>query len=261
MRNDYLYFGSRANCDIFLDADIDDVRITAAVLLPGQFLQKRTGPMEDVIAYWPFDKAANMLEDASGNGNVLTGSGVTVNDGAAVFDGSQSGFATLAPLPLYPYDSMTVEWFMKTDTNVEGMVLETTADYNNRPGAFIAIVQGDGRMEGAYKTQHSFNVSIARNVTDGKWHHYALVYDWDDATAGVVKLYKDSTLMTERNPQYTNASIANLRTDILYIGTRAGSLYPFVGELDDIKITGRVLTPAEFMTKRSSPPGVTIIIR
>ena len=261
MRNDYLYFGSRANRDFFLDADIDDVRITAAVLLPGQFLQKRTGPMEDVIAYWPFDKATNMLEDASGNGNVLTGTGVTVNDGAVVFDGSQAGFATLAPLPLYPYDSMTVEWFMKTDVNALSMLLETTADYNNRPGAFTAIVQTDGRMEGAYKTLHSFNVAVARNVTDGKWHHYALVYDWDDATAGVVKLYKDKTLMTERNPQYTNASIANLRSEILYIGTRGGSSLPFVGELDDIKITGRVLDPSEFMTKRSSPPGVAITIR
>ena len=71
----------------------------------------------------------------------------------------------------------------------------------------------------------------------------------------------DGTLMTERNPQYTNASIANLRSEILYIGTRGGSSLPFVGELDDIKITGRVLDPSEFMTKRSSPPGVTITIR
>ena len=31
--------------------------------------------------------------------------------------------------------------------------------------------------------------------------------------------------------------------------------------LDDIKITGRALDPSEFMTKRSSPPGVTVIIR
>jgi hypothetical protein len=29
----------------------------------------------------------------------------------------------------------------------------------------------------------------------------------------------------------------------------------------EVKITGRVLDPSEFMTKRSSPPGVTITIR
>ena len=52
-----------------------------------------------------------------------------------------------------------------------------------------------------------------------------------------------------------------MRTDRLYIGTRANSDYPFVGELDDIKITGRALDPSEFMTKRSSPPGVAITIR
>ncbi len=53
----------------------------------------------------------------------------------------------------------------------------------------------------------------------------------------------------------------NDRTIRLYIGTRGGNSLPFVGELDDIKITGRALTPVEFMTKRSSPPGVTITIR
>ena len=57
--NDYLYFGSRANNTAFLNADIDDVRITANVLVPGQFLRTRTGPIDDVIAYWPFENAAN----------------------------------------------------------------------------------------------------------------------------------------------------------------------------------------------------------
>ena len=43
LRNDYLYLGSRRNSAYFLDADIDDVRITANVLVPGQFLRTRTG--------------------------------------------------------------------------------------------------------------------------------------------------------------------------------------------------------------------------
>ena len=77
LANDYLYIGSRANGGIYLDGDVDDVRITANVLQPWQFLRTRTGSLDDVIAYWPF-KSSKMLEDATGNGNVLTGSGVTV---------------------------------------------------------------------------------------------------------------------------------------------------------------------------------------
>ena len=254
--NDYLYFGSRANNAYFLNADIDDVRITANVLAPGQFLRTRTGPLDDAIAYWPFDKAANMLEDASGNGNALTGTGVTVNDGAAVFDGSQSGFATLAPLPLYAYRSMTVEWFMKSSMSDIGIVLETTEDYGKSPGAFYACANEFA----GYRTINAHSVLKEWSKMDGKWHHYALVYDWDKTDAlDIVRLYCDGDQVTMR---YSNSpGAAKLRAGKLYIGSRAGTEYKFVGELDDIKITGRALAPAEFMTKRSSPPGVTVIIR
>jgi hypothetical protein len=254
--NDYLYFGSRANNAYFLNADIDDVRITANVLAPGQFLRTRTGPLDDAIAYWPFDKTANMLEDASGNGNALTGTDVTVNDGAAVFDGSQSGFSTLAPLPLYPYGSMTVEWFMKSSMSDIGIVLETTENYGKSPGAFYACANEFA----GYRMINAHSLLKEWSKMDGKWHHYALVYDWDKTDAlDIVRLYCDGDQVTMR---YSNSpGAAKLRAGKLYIGSRAGTEYKFVGELDDIKITGRALAPAEFMTKRSSPPGVTIVIR
>ena len=254
--NDYLYFGSRANNAYFLNADIDDVRITANVLAPGQFLRTRTGPLDDAIAYWPFDKTANMLEDASGNGNALTGTDVTVNDGAAVFDGSQSGFSTLAPLPLYPYGSMTVEWFMKSSMSDMGIVLETTENYSQSPGAFYACANEFA----GYRMINAHSLLKEWSKMDGKWHHYALVYDWDKTDAlDIVRLYCDGDQVTMR---YSNSpGAAKLRAGKLYIGSRAGTEYKFVGELDDIKITGRALDPSEFMTKRSSPPGVTIIIR
>ena len=255
LRNDYLYLGSRKNSQYFLDADIDDVRITANVLVPGQFLRKRTGPLDDAIAYWPFDKTANMLSDATGNGNVLTGTGVTVSDGAAVFDGSQSGFATLAPLPLYAYDSMTVEWFMKSSSADVGMVLETTTRALYSSGAFYAAAN----EYAGYQMTRTHSLVRDWSAPDGRWHHYALVYDWDSTTSDIVRLYRDGVQVTTRLS--SNSSAARLRAGTLFIGTRAGWDYPFVGQLDDIKITGRALTPAEFMTKRSSPPGEMIIIR
>ena len=253
LRNDYLYLGSRANSAYFLDADIDDVRITANVLQPGQFLRTCTGQIDE-IAYWPFKKG-KMLVDATGNGNVLTGSGVTVSDdGAAVFDGSQSGFATLLPLPLYPYKSMTVEWFMQTSMSDLGMVLETTSNATYNPGAFYAAVN----EAAGYQMTSTYNLVYGWSLADGEWHHYALVYDWEAPTADIVKVYRDGVQVARSS---TNTSAAKLRAGTLFIGARNGSQFPFVGQLDDIKITGRALDSSEFMTERSIPKGTKIVVR
>ena len=96
------------------------------------------------------------------------------------------------------------------------------------------------------------------SATDGKWHHYALVYDWDAMTADIVRLYRDGVQVITHLSG--NAAAARLRADRLYIGTRNGSQYPFVGQLDDIRITGRALAPAEFMAERSKVPTAFILV-
>ena len=262
MRNDYFYIGSRGRAGaapgLFLNADVDDVRVTTQALLPGQFLKTRSGTVSDVVAYWPFTKG-KLLVDASGNGNELTGSGVSVSDeGAAVFNGSQSGFASLAPLPLYEYDSLTVEWFMKSTMAGTGVTMEISPNYNNVPGAFGVFANESI----GYRTLVSFNAFYGWATLDGAWHHYALVYDWNSATSDIVRLYRDGVQVTVRNTStYVDASASRLRSAVLYIGARNGSELPFVGELDDIKITGRALAPAEFLAKRSVPVGVKIVVR
>ena len=262
LRNEILYIGSRANTSHYLDADIDDIRITAQALRPRQFLQTRTGAMEDVIAYWKFDRGSAMFRDSSGNGNTLTGTGVRVSDeNAAVFDGSQRDFATLAPLPLYAYDSLTVEWFMKSSATDTGAVMESSVNYNNASGAFAVFVNSGvaGSVSGGFRMNDGFNTLRSRNSVDGEWHHYALIYDSSSANADIVRLYRDGVLVTEHPGDKTGG--VNIRSDKLYIGARAGSDLPFVGELDDIKITGRVLSPEKFMKSRSVPPGLVIVVK
>ena len=255
LRNDFLYLGSRKNSQFFLDADIDDVRVTANALQPGQFLKTRTGPLDDTIAYWSFDKPAELLIDASGNSNTLTGTGVTVEaGGSATFDGSQNGFATIAPLPLYPYESMTVEWFMKTGMSGLGIVLETSANALSNPGSFYTCANESA----GYQMTRTHSLVSNWSATDGRWHHYALVYDWSALTADIVRVYRDGVQVATRFS--SNTSPARLRAGTLFIGTRNGSQYPFVGQLDDIRITGRALAPAEFMTERSRIPTAFILV-
>ncbi len=75
-----------------------------------------------------------------------------------------------------------------------------------------------------------------------------------------MRFYKDGVAQPS-DGSHNDVQKAGLRSERLYIGSRGDSGYWFVGELDDIKITGRALDPSEFLKKRSSPPGVCVIFR
>ena len=268
--NQIFYIGSRANTSYRLNADIDDIRITARALQPGSFMSARSQSPDPsgVIAYWPFD-TGNPLHDATENGNELQSDGVTfTTDRTALLSGSQRKFSTIGTLPLYGRDALTVEYFMRTtDAGTLALLMELGPNFNNAQGRF-AIVENqyvtgdvqDGRMDAGFHMLVNYNIKKTNAVADGKWHHYALVYDSSRLDSGIVRFFKDGV------PQPTEGAHnkvykTGFRSERLYIGSRSDSGYWFVGELDDIKITGRALEPSEFLKKRSSPPGVCIIIR
>ena len=268
--NQTLFIGSRNNTGYKLDADIDDIRITARALQPGSFMSARSQSPDpsEVIAYWPFD-TCNPLHDATENGNELQSDGVTfTTDRTALLSGSQRKFSTIGALPLYGRDALTVEFFMRTtDADTLALLMELGPNFNNAPGRFAVVENqyatgetADGRMDAGFHMSVNYNVKKANAAADGKWHHYALVYDSSRLDADIVRFFKDGA------PQPYDGSHnyvykTGFRSERLYIGSRSDSGYWFVGELDDIKITGRALDPSEFLKKRSAAPGCGIVIR
>ena len=105
-----------------------------------------------------------------------------------------------------------------------------------------------------------YNIDMATGTADGKWHHYALVYDPVRQDTDIVRFYKDGVPQPSDGVHKSIWKVG-LRSERLYIGSRSDSGYWFVGELDDIRVTGRALAPSEFLKKRSSPLGVCVIIR
>ena len=268
--NQTLFIGSRNNTSYKLDADIDDIRITARALQPGSFMSTRSQSPDPskVIAYWPFD-TRNPLHDATENGNELQSDGVTfTTERTALLSGSQRKFSTVGTLPLYGRDALTVEFFMRTtDADTLALLMELGPNFNNAPGRF-AIVENqyatgdeqDGRMDAGFHMLVNYNIKKANAVADGKWHHYALVYDSSRLDADIVRFYKDGVPQPS-DGLHNNVCKTGFRSERLYIGSRSDSGLWFVGELDDIRITGRALAPSEFLKKRSSPPGVCVIFR
>ena len=266
-RNDTLYIGSRANSATYrYTGALDDIRITGGALQPGQFLKAPSTALPNVIAYWPFSHA-QPLADVSGNGHTLSNAGVTFADDAAMFSGSQTAFSTLPwTLNLRPYSALTVEYFIRpTATNLME-VLEQSANFMTFRGGFSASLNevNIGQLESGFSMPgvnvYNIDSTAAGAVSDGRWHHVALVYDPAQSGDDRVRVYLDRVQQGKRTAAWNSDADTYFLNDVLYVGSRANSASKFIGQLDDIKITGAALSPAEFMVKRTYTGGTTLKI-
>jgi hypothetical protein len=261
--NHTFYIGSRANSLYKFTGELDDLRITGRALNPVQFQKvPSTELLPELIAYWPFSPDAP-TEDLSGNGHSLSNDGVTFSRGAAIFDGNFSDFSTAGTLNLRPYSALTIEYFIRAleDDNTF-TVIEHSPNYVNNRGGFTSNLNylNAGQLQGGfsfYFATYNVDATSAGAVTDGAWHHVALVYDPDSDGADRVRLYFDGEKQLES--VYANDQALDFLNAKLYIGSRANSNNKFIGELDDVRITGAALAPEEFMTACTAIPEGTLI--
>ena len=101
-------------------------------------------------------------------------------------------------------------------------------------------------------------------IADGKWHHWALVAQTnpDDTTANTTfTLYKDyervgSPLVFNGKDGADGILALPSTGTMLSMGTGANKI---TGLIDDLRITPKVLAPADFMHK--VPGGLVLILR
>jgi len=249
-----LYIGTRGTePNNFFTGKMDDIRVTAAALTPNEFIRTRTRTVNtNCIAYWPFN-TGNELADASGNGYALSNSQVTFTNGSALFRSAQSsGLATLASLPFEDSDDLTVEYFVCT-TNIPSSFsfLLLSGETYNMAGSLCSYLEANYGVLVAdmHDSNNRYDLEKTANyyITDGKWHHVALVVDSSKTGKDPdrLRLYVDRIRQTVRN---TNCLDSVLYNKILYIGKRGTGTDCFDGRLDDIRITGRVLSTNEFLS-------------
>ena len=272
LRDLTFYIGSRANSAVRFIGDLDDIKITARALAPGQFQRVPSTTLPEVIAYWPFSNRAP-LSDASGNGHSLTNAGVSFDKDVAVFNGTQTAFSTYPwTLNLRPYSALTVEYFIRTTSTALQTPLMHSADLNVSRGGFnstinevnVGQLQCGFSMAGGFDNYNVDGTTSPYTFLDGRWHHVAIVYDPNQSGDNRVRLYFDHTQQTGKPYGALLSSDAEtpFLNDILYIGLYGlNALYKFVGELDDVKITGAALTTGQFMQSHSSLSGLVILIK
>jgi hypothetical protein len=249
-----LYIGTRGTePNNFFTGKMDDIRVTAAALTPNEFIRTRTRTANtNCIAYWPFN-TGNELADASGNGHALSNSQVAFTNGSALFSSVRSsGLATLSPLPFEESDDVTVEFFVCTTATPSSCSFMLMSGETYGMQGSLSCYSEPGRnnlVTDLYDSGARYDSEDMRDnpLNDGKWHHVAILVDSSkaDHDPDRLRLYVDRVRQTVRNVNCLDSTLFNR---ILYIGQRGteGSDH-FDGRLDDIRITGRLLSTNEFL--------------
>ena len=252
----------------FFRGDVDDIRITAGCLTPDQFLKFPTigwkmSAEKPEIAFWPF--GTDGVRDVTGNGFDLEArwDGVGFGNGCAQFAGT-GGLIYSAAFPAHAFSNtgLTYEFFFRTTSTSDSlaMLLENSGSYSSAPGRLhVRLDASCSTLRATIRTlggEEGYNTSIARErearANDGAWHHVAVVYDPKGAGAERLRVYQDGALLVKYPGDSNSDNLACLAGDCsLFLGARAGTDLPFVGEMDDVRVMPWALRPAEFLRTRT----------
>ena len=206
---------------------------------------------EGLVGYWSLD---GTLEDSSGgNDGVFRGGAVRYVDGhggaasgALRFDGADDfvEVTQTAGLPIYDSPAFSVALWVKGGPQADKRVFSEGSGSNNLPVFNIGVdVSGaTGSVDifirddsGSRLLSHTQSNGIA---FDDTWHHVTWVDD-----DGAAELYIDG-VADATDFSYEKRSISLDRTSIGAI-LRAGSSYHFDGDIDEVSVWNRALTPDE----------------
>jgi hypothetical protein len=116
-------------------------------------------------------------------------------------------------------------------------VIGKTVSVTNRN--FLMFVSAAGILRGAVSQGGVAAQLGSRVVTDGAWHHVALVLSGTNPNA-VESLYVDGVL----DQQVTLTAPVDTPTTSVTVGTSTGSI-PFDGDIDEVRISNGTVTPAD----------------
>ncbi len=200
--------------------------------------------------WWTFDAAdisGNQVSDRSGNGlngALYNAAAVAGKSNQALsFSGAGSYVAVPNSASLQLTHDLTLTAWIKTGVTNQTQDFISKYDFTGSEYGYILQVSSGGTLNlhvgGNNLAGGSRDAGDTRVITDGQWHHVAVVI-----TLGQnVTFYVDG-IAASAQPQVT-AATGNAAT--LYLGTFPGAYngLPFTGALDEVRIYSRALTATE----------------
>ena len=169
------------------------------------------------------------------------------------------------PICRLPEGDFTIECVFKTEA-------ASTAEMDtfiHCPFLKWGVTNGKVLARG-FKTRYGSLVdhSSSWTVNDGKWHHAAVIYDYDvkdGVTNSVFSHYVDYKFVKKTAMALYVGNVGNDERFLIgavsrsfNTGTSTSSSQAFQGKIDAVRITRRVLTPGEFLSTRSDEKLMTV---
>ncbi|MHC5058387.1 MAG: LamG domain-containing protein [Planctomycetota bacterium] len=230
----------------------DPVRLAAAERSAGKGIPRpaatgtpsppaATGTRRGLLAHWTFDEGrGTTASDTSGNGTdgrVFGARWVRGHIGCALEFGETRGNVTSSRAVDLARRSFTLgAWARRTGTGSYQFIMTQGEGARNR-GLQFGFTESDRFILGFWAD----DLGTPRPYSDLSWHHWAATYD---ARSGARSIYVDGSEVAS-----DVARSAYLGSGPVYVGkTAMGGEQAFAGLIDDVRIYGRVLSPAEMRT-------------
>jgi len=201
------------------------------------------------VAWFGFDESSGNVVDKLGNGYTGTVTGATRVSGwngeGSAMSGNTTTFTTIKfNAPIIPNGAKTIRFKLKLTSYKEGIIVTRTQGSAGN-GLQIGIF-GNYLYANLYN-KNTLIIETGLSVGLNKWHD--IMFSWDGTTnTGAVKMYLDEELISKKTA-ISNETIASIH-NMSVLGHYSATGYSLDGQIDDLQIYNKALSPSNFTQKR-----------
>lgn len=210
------------------------------------------------VAWFGFDESSGNVYDKLGNNYVGTVTGATRvqgwnGEGSAMNFNGASNWISFNNRIL-PFKEKTIKFKVKTTAG--GNILDTYTTSNANSVGYNINISGGACSVAWYTATNPFASSLTIfssatdiNLSNGKWNE--IMFTWTGNIEDFARLYINDKLVAIAMAS-ASESINNYSSQNLSVGARRFTSYRnwFNGQIDDLQIYNKVLTPSDFEQKR-----------